>query len=84
MAAGRLVIEHRDAELPQVAPASHPPAAFAHRLHRGDRQCQEHGDDRDHDEQFDEREGVTNETVRETTTASESAGAHGFSSRLTP
>jgi hypothetical protein len=46
----------RQPDLLEVVAALHPPPRLAGRLHGGQEEADEHRDDRDHDEQFDERE----------------------------
>jgi hypothetical protein len=45
----------RDPDLPHVVAALRPPGSLTRPLHRRQEQADERGDDRDHNEQFDER-----------------------------
>jgi hypothetical protein len=48
-----LVLVESEAELFEVVGAAHAIGGFAHLLHGGKKQSQQHGDDGDDDEQFD-------------------------------
>jgi hypothetical protein len=47
---------HADPDLAEVVRALRPPGGLAGGLDRREQQCDENSNDRDHDEQFDERE----------------------------
>jgi len=47
---------HAEHQLAHVALAVGPPPRLADALHAGEDEAHEHGDDRDHDQQFHERE----------------------------
>ena len=49
-------IVHRQRELPQIVLALHPPRRFTSGLHRRQEQRHKNADDRNHHEQFDQRE----------------------------
>ena len=55
VAAGDFVIEHGQAELPQVVGAAHAAGCCPGRLHGRQQHAHEHADDGDHDEQLHER-----------------------------
>jgi len=46
------------ADLPEIMAAGISPGCLAHSLHGWQQQGNKHADDRDHDEQFDEREAL--------------------------
>ena len=49
---------HGEAELLQVVGALDPSCRLARRLHGGEQQCDQHGDDRDDDQEFDQGEAA--------------------------
>ena len=53
------VVVHRQAELLEVVDALRPPRRLAGRLHGGQQQGDQDGDDRDHHQQLDQRETRT-------------------------
>ena len=52
----RLVVLERHADLDEVVEALRPPRGLAGRLHGREQQRDQHGDDRDHDQQLDQGE----------------------------
>ena len=54
--ARRVVVVHRQADLLEVVDALHAPGRLPRRLHGGQEQRDQDRDDRDHDQQFDQRE----------------------------
>jgi len=48
-----MVVVQSNAKLFEVVPALYPPGRFTSRLNRGQKQSDQDGDDRDHDQQLD-------------------------------
>jgi hypothetical protein len=58
------VIVHAQAPLLEIIFALRTAGSFSGRLHGGQKQPDERGDDRDHHQEFDQREGKTTRTDR--------------------
>ena len=54
----RLIVVQSESDLLEVVLALSPTRRLASLLHSGQQQCDQHGDNRDHDEQLDEGEAV--------------------------
>ena len=80
--AGLLVITDAEAQLLEIVGTAHPSPSLAGRLHCRQQQADERADDGDHDQQFDEREALTNRGLSrlKPVTTFDDAESHGVSS----